>query len=103
MLDFQSNAAGSWHTVTVDTGVEDHGNTAVAYGPTADTYQKLRIEIDTTGGTCYWFINDALVNTTSHAGVTPNVNLYATVIASGGSWAQRTVDVDYIHAGHTRS
>ena len=103
MLDYQAGAAGSWHTVTVDTNVEDHGNDAVAYGPTSGTYQKLRIEIDTTGGTCYWFINDALINTTSHAGVTPTANLYATVIASGGSWAQKTVDVDYIHAGHTRS
>jgi len=96
LFDAAATATGSWHAVSVDTNVDDTGNGAVASGPTADTYQKLRIEISAGGGTCW------LVSTLSNAGVTPNVNLYATVIASGGSWAQRTVDVDYIQAGHTR-
>jgi hypothetical protein len=103
LYDEAATAAGSWHACAVDSTVEDTTNDPVASGPTADTYQKLRLEVSVGGGTCTYFIDDVLVATLSGGGVTPNTNLYATIIACGDGTSSKTVDVDYITFGHTRS
>jgi len=103
VYDAAATASGSWHMAAVDGGTDDTGNDAVASGPTADTYQTLRIETSVGGGTCYFFVDGSLMGTLSGGGVSPNVNLYGTVIATGDGTASKTVDVDYIEIGHTRS
>jgi len=75
--------------------------------PKADTYQILRIEVSSDGGTVYFYAgtthaNLKLVKTLTNAGVSPNVNLYATVIANSTTAASKTVDVDYLYVAHNR-
>jgi hypothetical protein len=103
LYDEAATASGSWHAVAVDSTVEDTTNDPVASGPTADTYQVLRLEVSVGGGTCTFWIDDTLVATRTGGGVTPNVNLYPTVIACGDGTASKTVDIDYITFGHTRA
>jgi len=102
LYDAAATAAGSWHACAVDSTVEDTTNDPMASGPTADTYQKLRIEVSVGGGTCTFYVDDVLKATLSGGGVTPNTNLYPTIIACGDGTASKTVDVDYIHVGHNR-
>lgn len=92
----------AWWALAVDTDVDDTGNASTGVAPVADTYQVLRVEVSADGNTVKFFINGALVATRSAGGVSPDVNLYATVIACSTTTTSRTVDVDYVDCGHAR-
>lgn len=92
-----------WWTVAVDTDVDDTGNAASGTAPTADTYQTFRIEVSSDGATINFYIDGALeLAMSGSTGVSPDVNLYPTVIACGDGTASKTVDVDYIWVSHNR-
>lgn len=91
-----------WHMAAVDGDTDDTGCAATGTAPTADTYQILRIEVDSDGNTIRYYIDGTLEGTLTGGGVSPDVNLYATVIACGDSTASKTVDVDYIYVGRNR-
>ena len=92
-----------WYACAVDSNTDDTGNALTGVAPVADTYQVLRIEVSSDGATIRFYINGTLTNTLSGAaGVSPDVNLYATVIACATTTTSRTVDVDYIYVAHTR-
>lgn len=92
-----------WWALAVDTDVDDTGNTATGTAPVADTYQVLRMEVSADGATITFYINGTqAAQLTGAAGVSPDVNLYATVIANATTTTSKTVDVDYIYVGHTR-
>lgn len=92
-----------WFMCAVDSDTDDSGNATTGTAPTADTYQIFRIEVDSDGATIRFYIDGTLEGTLSgDAGVSPDVNLYATVIACGDGTASKTVDVDYVYVGHTR-
>ena len=92
-----------WWMCAVDGTVDDAGIATLGTAPVADVYQKLRMEVSADGATINFYIDDVLKDTLSgDTGVSPDVNLYATVIACGDSTASKTVDVDYIYVGHNR-
>ena len=92
-----------WWMAAVDGDVDDAGNATLGTAPVADTYQVLRMEVSADGATINFYIDGTLVDTLSaDTGVSPDVNLYATIIACGDGTASKTVDVDYIYVGHDR-
>jgi hypothetical protein len=92
-----------WFACAVDGDTDDTGNATTSTAPVADTYQVLRIEVSSDGATIRFLINGTLVKTLSGAaGVSPDVNLYATVIACSDGAAAKSVDVDYIYVSHVR-
>ena len=98
-----SATTDEWWACAVDSNTDDAGNAATGTAPTADTYQTLRIEVSADGATIKYYIDGTLeVTLSGDAGVTPDTNLYATVIACGDGTASKTVDVDYIYVGHVR-
>lgn len=98
-----SATTDEWWLVAVDGDADDAGCAAVGTAPVADTYQRLRFEVSADGATIKGYINDVLELTlTGDTGVSPDVNLYATVIACGDGTLSKSVDVDYIYVGHTR-
>jgi hypothetical protein len=93
----------TWWACAVDSTTADTGNATTGTAPTAGTYQTLRIEVSSDGATCRFYIDGTLVKTlTGAAGVSPDVNLYATVTACSTGAASKTVDLDYIYAGCNR-
>lgn len=94
---------GEWFMVAVDGDTDDTGSAALGTAPTADTYQTLRVEVDADGATIRFYIDGSLAGTLSgDAGVSPDVNLYATIIVNSTTTTSRTVDVDYIEIGVQR-
>jgi hypothetical protein len=92
-----------WFALATDSTTDDAGCATTGTAPTADTYQKLRIEISSDGATINFYIDDTLELTLSgDAGVSPDANLYATVIACGDGTASKTLDVDYVYFGVQR-
>jgi hypothetical protein len=92
-----------WWTLAVDSDTDDAGNAASGTAPVADTYQTLRMEISADGATIIFYIDGTAVATlTGDAGVSPDVNLYATVIACATTTTSKTVDIDYVKVGTTR-
>jgi hypothetical protein len=96
--------AKQWFACAVDSDVDDTGNAALgaSVAPVADTYQRLRIEVSTDGNTINFYVDGTLVKTLTGGGITPNTNLYATVVANSTTTASKTVDVDYIYVSHNR-
>jgi len=92
-----------WWMVAVDTNEDDTGNATTGTAPVADTYQILRLEVSSDGATILFYIDGTLEGTFSGSfGVSPDVNLYATVIACGDGTASKSVDVDYVWVSHNR-
>ena len=90
-----------WWGVAVDSTVKDAGNAATGTAPTADVFQILRMEVDATGATVSFFINNAAtadLALSGDVGIGPDVPLYATIIANttAGTPATKTIDVDYL-------
>jgi len=93
-----------WFGLAVKGDTDDKGCGTLAVKPTAGTDQVLRMEINSTGGTIKFFVDGALARTmTTGTGVTASTNLYPTVTANTEDGTQRTVDVDYVYCGMTRS
>lgn len=87
-----------WFSVAADGGVDDSGSGATGTAPVADTYQILRIEVESDGATIRFYIDGTLETTMSgDVGVSPDVALYATVTACSTTTTSKTVDVDYIY------
>jgi len=98
-----SATTDEWWACAVDSNTDDAGNATTGTAPTADTYQTFRIEVSADGATIKFYIDGTLETTLSgDAGVSPDVNLYATVIACGDGTASKTVDLDYVYVGHVR-
>lgn len=98
-----SATTDEWWMCAVDSTVDDAGNATLGTAPVADTYQVLRMEVSADGATINFYIDGTLEDTLSaDTGVSPDVNLYATIIACGDGTASKTVDVDFIYVGHDR-
>ncbi len=91
-----------WWAIAVDGDTDDTGSGTTAVVPVADTYQDFRIEVSADGNTIKFFIANALVKTLTGGGISPSVNLFATVIANATTTTSKTVDVDYIYVGVNR-
>jgi hypothetical protein len=97
-----SATTDEWHACAVDGDTDDTGCGTFGVAPAAGTYQTLRIEVGAAGGTILFFVDDTLEKTLTGGGVSPDVNLYPTVIACGDGTSVKTVDVDYVYVGVTR-
>ena len=98
-----SATTDTWWMVAVDGGTDDSGCATLGHAPVADVYQVLRMEVSADGATINFYIDGTLEDTLSaDTGVSPDVNLYATIVACGDGVASKTVDVDYIYVGHNR-
>jgi hypothetical protein len=91
-----------WWMLSVDSTADDSGNATTGTAPVADIYQIFRIEVASDGDSIEFFIDGTSEGTLSNTGVSPDVNLYATVIACGDSTASKSVDVDYVYVAHNR-
>ena len=92
-----------WHMCAVDGGTDDTGCASSGTAPVHDAYQVLRIEVSADGATIRYYIDGVLEGTlTGGAGVSPDVNLYASVAANSTTTTSKTVDIDYIWCGVTR-
>lgn len=91
-----------WYALGVGTNTDATGNAITGTAPVADTYQVLRIELDSDGVSARFFIDGTLVIALTAAASTPTVNLFATVTVNSTTTTSRTVDIDYIYFGHTR-
>ena len=94
-----------WWGVAVDTDTDDTGNATTGVVPVADTWQILRMEVDATGATINFFIDNAAaadLALSAAAGCGPDAVLYPTLIACGDGTASKTVDVDWIRVEGVR-
>jgi hypothetical protein len=91
-----------WMACSVDGDTVDEDSDLTGIAPVADTYQTLRIEVDSDGNTIRYYINGSLVRTLTITGISPSVNLYATVVANATTTTSRVVDIDYIYVAHNR-
>lgn len=88
-----SMADDFWWAAGVRNDVDaTHASTAVA--PTADTYQRLRVELDTSGNAAMFI--DGRRRASVSSAVTASVALTPVVAVFRRSAASATVDVDYI-------
>lgn len=91
-----------WYGLGVDTDVDSTGNAITDVGPTAATYQTLRVEVDKDGVSARFYIDGALKNTITAGAVTKSTALYPTIAVHNRSAAANTLSVDYIYVAHRR-
>lgn len=93
-----------WFGVAVDGDTDDTSSATTGLAPTADTYQILRAEISPDGSVVRFLIDgvEVLKLNPGSAGVSPDVNLYFTIIVNSTTTTSRTVKVDYIYIGCSR-
>ena len=98
--DSEATLATKWYCVSEGAGTIAHvataGDCALAVGPTVDTYQVLRIEIDATGDARF-YVDGVLKFTELTAVATTSVLVpYIAVTAEDGTPVSTTLSVDYI-------
>lgn len=92
-----------WFAVAVDTNDDDVNSGTTGIAPAADTWQTLRIEVNAAGDRIQYFINGKVVKVLEGGfGVSPDVDLHATVSAGSTTTAAKQVDIDYIYVGYLR-
>jgi hypothetical protein len=91
-----------WFACAVDSDVDDSGNGSTGIAPVADTHQTLRIEVSSDGNIVHFYIDGVIVKTLTNAGISPSVNLYATVCVNTTTTSSRTVEIDYLYISHNR-
>ena len=98
-----SQTTDEWYGVAVDSDTDDAGNAILGVAPTADTYQRLGIHVSS-DGTEIRFLVDGVekLKLSGDAGISPDVDLYFTVVANATTTTTKTVDVDYILVQHDR-
>lgn len=101
MFDTRMSTDNWWLTGVandVDATAQNSG-----YAPVADTYEVLRVEIDTTGRAVF-YRNGLKIGTAMTGAVTPTVALTPVLAVSKTSVAaSMTVDIDYVHASCARA
>lgn len=91
-----------WFGIGVNGDTDATGNGTLGVVPVADTYQTLRIEVDSDGATARFFIDGTEQGSLTANATSASTNLHATVLVNSTTTTSRTVDVDYIYAGHNR-
>jgi len=87
----------------VDSTVQDAGNATTGTAPVADVFNVLRIEVSADGSVIKFFIDGVLEGTlTGDVGVSPDVNLFATVVVNSTTTTAKDLDIDYIACGVLR-
>lgn len=95
-------ATDQWFAIGVDGDTDATGNAATGTAPTADTYQTIRIEVDSDGESGRVYINGTLQTSLTASVTAASTDLYATVFANATTTTSKTVDVDYVYVGASR-
>jgi len=86
-----------WFAASYDAGTDEGtGSGATGVAPVADTFQTLRIEIDSGGEDARFYVDGSLVKTITANAVTVSDLLTPVIIADTNEDAVQAVDVDYI-------
>lgn len=93
-----------WFGVAVDSDTDDTSSASTGIVPVADTYQVLKVEVAPSGNVVRFSIDgvEVLKFNPGSAGVSPNVNLYPTIIVNSTTTTSRTVKVDYVKVWASR-
>lgn len=92
-----------WFFLGVDSNTDATGNAATGTAPAADTYQILRIEVDTAGAVCRGYINGTLEITLTANCVTNTIALAPWIAVDSHEAASHIVDIDYIYVSADRN
>jgi len=92
-----------WFAVASDGTEDDLSNGPTGSAPVADTWQVLRIEVNAAGDRIRYFVDGKVVKVLEGGfGISPDVDLHATVSAGATTTAAKQVDIDYIYIGYLR-
>ena len=92
-------ATDNWWAAGVKAGTDaTHANTGKA--PTAATWERFRIEVDSSGNARFWRNGDWVADVDD--AVTASVSLAPTVAAFSETTTAHTVDIDYVYAAMDR-
>jgi len=97
-----NHATDQWSAIGVDGGTDAGDNALTGTAPTADTYQVLRIEVDSDGERAKFYIDGNLQTTLTGTVTSATTNLYATILVGSNGSSSPVVDIDYIYVGHDR-
>jgi len=87
-----------WFGVAADGTVQDAGNATTTVAPANGVYQRLTLTVSADGATIAFAIDGTTELTlTGDVGVSPDVNLYPTIVTISAGAASKTVDCDYIY------
>tara|TARA_R110000744_G_scaffold63234_8_gene130104 strand:+ start:471 stop:1466 length:996 start_codon:yes stop_codon:yes gene_type:complete len=106
--DAEATGATLWHGVSENAGTIAHvavaGDCALDVGPTANTYQVLKIEIDADGDARF-YVDGVLKFTETTAVATTSLLIpYIAVTAEDGTPVSTTLSIDYVYfSGHRPS
>lgn len=105
--DSEATGATKWHGVSENAGTIAYVATAasciLASGPTADTYQTLRLEVDATGDARFYVDGTLEFTETTAVATTAVLVPYIAVTAEDGTPVATTVSVDYVNFSHVRN
>lgn len=92
-----------WYFISVDSDTDGTGTAITGTAPVADTYQVLRIEVDTAGAVCRGYIDGTLSITITAGCLTSTVALAPWVGIDSHTAASRILDIDYIYTAAQRN
>lgn len=105
--DSEATGATKWHGVSENAGTIAHsaaaGDCILASGPTADTYQTLRLEVDATGDARFYVDGTLEFTETTAVATTAVLVPYIAVTAEDGTPVATTLSVDYVNFSHVRN
>ena len=84
-----------WYFISVDSDTDGTGTAITGTAPAQNTYQTMRIEVDTAGAVCRGYIDGTLSITITAGCVTNTVALTPVVVVDSSSAASVVLDVDY--------
>ena len=91
-----------WFSCAVNNNTDDTRNGATGNSPTADTWQTLRIEVSENGENIKFYIDKELVKTLNGGGISPDIDLYATIVVCSTTTVSKSIDIDYIYISYNR-
>jgi len=105
--DSEATGATKWHGVSENGGTIAHVAAAagciLASGPTANTYQILRLEVDATGDARFYVDGTLEFTETTAVATTAVLVPYIAVTAEDGTPVSTTLSVDYVYFSHARN
>jgi hypothetical protein len=105
--DSEATGATKWHGVSENGGTIAHvaaaGECILASGPTADTYQILRLEVDATGDARFYVDGTLEFTETTAVATTAVLVPYFAVTAEDGTPVSTTLSMDYAYFSHVRN
>lgn len=91
-----------WYAIGVDGNTDMVGAALTGIAPSAGTFQIFRLEVDSTGETCRFYINGVLEISGTATCVAASTNIFPYISVNSTTTTVQAVDIEYIYVGHTR-